>query len=146
MTLTPTKAHDQFMPVLAEIPRSLQKYGHKDITALFTDNVRADKAQLERVLPSLSYDIIPVPVASSLEHLSIPLAWHVSILESTFQINTRLNILMESLECIPESDTINVAVDMEWSVDRSSGIYGRVALLSIAYEKCIYLIRVCIFT
>ncbi len=47
MTLTPTKAHDQFMPALAEIPRSLKKYGYADVEVIFTDNVRADKAELE---------------------------------------------------------------------------------------------------
>ena len=28
MVLTPTKAHDQFMPILSSIPASLEKFGH----------------------------------------------------------------------------------------------------------------------
>ncbi|PBK81020.1 hypothetical protein ARMGADRAFT_1039609 [Armillaria gallica] len=48
MTLTPTKAHDQFMPTLAEILTSLKKYGHGDMELVFTDNVHAHKPELEQ--------------------------------------------------------------------------------------------------
>ncbi|KAG6826090.1 hypothetical protein H0H92_001158 [Tricholoma furcatifolium] len=42
---------------------------------------------------------------------------------------------MDELACIPESESIYLAPDMEWSVDRANGIYGRVAVVSLAFEK-----------
>ncbi len=143
MTLTPTKAHDQFMPLLARIPHSLRKYGHNDIQLVFTDNVRGDKPELERVLPSLLCNVTPIP-SSSLQPLAIPPAWDINILSSTYQINHRINSIMEDLNA-DESDTaahVQVAMDMEWSVDREHGIHGRVALISMTYKQSVLLIPV----
>ena len=141
MTLTPTKAHDQFMPALAKIPNSLRAFGHGDVELVFTDNVRADKAELERVFPSLLYNVSPVP-SSSLPHLEIPQDWGIFTLNSTFQINNRLNSIMEDLQDLPPDRAIHVAMDMEWAVDRLNGVHGRVALISLAYRQAIYLIPV----
>ncbi len=55
--LTPTKAHDQFMPALAEILTSLKKYMHGDVELVFTDNIHANKPELERVFPLLTYNV-----------------------------------------------------------------------------------------
>lgn len=68
---TATKAHDQYMPALVHIPHSLCKYGHGNVQLVFTDNVRADKLELECAIPSLLKDIEPVP-SSSLDPLTIP--------------------------------------------------------------------------
>jgi hypothetical protein len=139
MTLTPTKAHDQYMPTLALIPHSLHKYGHGELDLVYTDNVRGDKAELERALPALTRDVVPVQ-SSSLARLSLPDDWEVCTLGSPFQINSRLNSLMEDLV---SNANIYTAMDMEWSVNREDGIHGRVALIQLAYCKCIYLIPVC---
>ncbi len=142
MTLTPTKAHDQFMPLLARIPHSLRKYGHGDVQLVFTDNVRGDKPELERVLPSLLRDVTPIP-SSSLQPLTIPPAWDITILGSTYQINHRINEIMEDLNTDKsDSARIQVAMDMEWSVDRDNGIQGRVALISLTYKQSVLLIPV----
>ena len=67
MTVTPTKAHDDCMPALAEIPLSLAKYGHMPVQAVFTDNIRGDKKAhqenyfcLQGVLgcPGMSWDVL----------------------------------------------------------------------------------------
>src|SRR6266487_4754492 len=76
MTLTATKSHDQFMPALSMIPHSLHKYGHHDVELVFTDNVHGDKAELERVFPSLLSNVSPVP-RSSLPVISIPSGWEI---------------------------------------------------------------------
>ncbi|OBZ76307.1 hypothetical protein A0H81_03601 [Grifola frondosa] len=142
MTLTSTKAHNQWMPALAAIPHSLRKYGHKDVALVFTDNVRADKTELERVFPSLLHDVQAVP-SSTLPHLELVESWKVYKLDSTYQINTRLNSIMEDLNGLPScEDSIHIAMDMEWSVDRENGIQGRVALISMAYMEVIYLVPV----
>ncbi|KAI0369360.1 hypothetical protein BV20DRAFT_1113655 [Pilatotrama ljubarskyi] len=139
MTLTPTKAHNQFMPLLARIPHSLRYFGHSDIQLVFTDNVRADKPELERVFPSLLQDVEPVP-SSSLTPLKIPSSWSVVQLRTTFQVNGRMNNIMDDLAALPETSSLPLAMDMEWSVDRESGVFGLVALISIVYQQAIYLI------
>lgn len=139
MTLTLSKAHHQFMPAIAAIWKSLDTYGHHPVQVAFTDNVWSDKAELENVLPALRHNVIPVPDVSSLKHLILPMK-DVILLSSAFQVNTWLNSIMDS---IPAGGELYVAMDMEWSVDQSNGIQGRVALISIALNSDIFLLPVC---
>ena len=37
---------------------------------------------------------------------------------------------------------ITVAFDMKWPVDLLSGIHGLVSIMQIAYQECVYLIKV----
>lgn len=141
MTLTPTKGHNDCMPALAEIPVTLAKYGHAPVKVVFTDNVRRDKSALEQAFPSLLYDVSPVP-SSALDDLALPDGWHVCRLGSTFQINSRMNCLMDELRGVDDEGELFVAMDLEWPVDRETGIYGKVSLISFAYEKAVYLIPV----
>src|SRR5271155_2567327 len=142
MVLTSTKSHGQFMPALKAVDNSLQIYGHSPIEAIFTDNPRADKPELESAIPSLRKDIVPVPDPSSLEELTLPTNSVVLSLSSSFQVNTRLDSIMEHLK---ESGEIFVGFDAEWAVSRSTGIHAiRIALLSLTHKKDIYLIPVCI--
>jgi hypothetical protein len=131
------------MPVLAEVAHSIRRYGHPDVQLLYTDNVRGDKNMYECVFPSLKENVKPVVPPSSLEALSIPDDWQTTLLSTSFQINSRLNALMDELRHIPESQNLNVAMDMEWPVNLTTGIYGRVAIISISFEKSIYIIQVC---
>ncbi|KAG1904896.1 uncharacterized protein F5891DRAFT_717553 [Suillus fuscotomentosus] len=140
MTLTPTKGHDDCMPALAKIPVTLAKYGHAPVKILFMDNVHGDKSALERAFPSLLYSVNPVP-SSGLEDLVVPDGWHVCHLGTTYQINNRMNCLMDELQVDAEKE-LHVAFDLEWPVDRETGIYGRVSLVSLAYDKAIYLIPI----
>jgi hypothetical protein len=144
MTLTLTKAHNQCMPTLVIIPHSLQKYGHSDPELVYTANVRANKPELERAFPSLLDNVLPVP-ALSLDTLKLPTNWEVFTLTSTYQINTWLNSLMEDLSDLLLESKLHIALDIEWSVDRTHSIHGHVALISLGFEKCIYLIPVCFF-
>jgi hypothetical protein len=139
MILTPSKSHSQYMPALAAISQSLKMYGHPPVELVFTDNVRGDKAELEKVLPSLCKDVVPVPDHSLFEKLGVPGDWSVTILSSPFQINARLSSMMED---IPDGGELLVGMDMEWPVDLNSSIQGRVAVISIAFEKEIYLLQV----
>lgn len=139
MTLTSSKAHDQFMPVLAKIPDSLTMFGHVPTEVVFTDNVRADKHELEKIFPSLLKDVIPVPPYSTFEPLKLPECWTVVPLTSTHQVNMRMNIIMSHHTDIKPVIT---SFDMQFPVDGSTGIRGLVALIQIAYDKTVYLIQV----
>jgi hypothetical protein len=136
------------MPALAEIPSTLAKYGHAPVKVVFTDNVRGDKEALEHAFPSLLDGVNPVP-SSSLEDLEIPTDWDICRLGSVFQVNSRMNSIMDDLSNgessssgSGESAELHVAMDMEWPVDRDTGIYGKVALISIAYGRTVFLVPV----
>ena len=54
MNFTPSKRQDDWAPILSAMLPSLTKFGHPQPRVVFTDNVRADKAKLLSVFPSLS--------------------------------------------------------------------------------------------
>lgn len=141
MVLTPSKAHSQLMPALKAISKSLEMYGHKPISAVMTDMPRIDKPELENTLPSLLTNVIPVPDIATLPHITIPVEWNVTELSSNYQVNTRLNTIMNGLQ---NNKDFYVAMDMEWSVNLENGIQGSVALISIAFEHEIFLLPVCV--
>ncbi|THH17937.1 hypothetical protein EUX98_g9038 [Antrodiella citrinella] len=143
--LTPNKAHDQYMPALALIPQSCHQYGHDPPKLVYTDNVRGDKAELERAIPSLLDDVRAIPAHSVYPHLEIPSSWTVRRLESEYQVKIHMQFLLTELT-EAESGELVVAMDMEWPFDRSSGMYGNVAMLSIAYNTTIYLMRLVVFS
>lgn len=137
-----TKSHEHFIPELGQISHSLRKYGHADTEVVFTDNPRADRAALELAIPALLKDVEPVP-KSSLDRLELPDDWAISILTSTHQVNLRLNNLLENLSSPRfQNSNLPIAFDMEWPVDKTTGIQGRVALVSIGFDKEIILIQV----
>jgi hypothetical protein len=139
MTLTPSKAHSQFMPALAAIADSLENREHDPIELVFTDNPRLDKPELETVLPSLLKDVVPVPNPNSFPTFCLPPSAHIYTLSSTFQVNTRLEAVMAA---ISSDKDCYMAVDMEWPVNTTNGIHGHVALISIAHKEDIFLIPV----
>ena len=138
--MTPTKAHGQYMPALREIPKSLKQYGHEPIQLVFTDNPRADKQELEVNILSLLKDIVPVPNHTLLNQLTLPENNTIVMLSSTFQVNTRLNSIMNDIR---DGNDFFMAMDIEWSVNCETEIHGRVALVSLSYRKEIFVIPVC---
>lgn len=142
MTLTPTKAHNQFIPVISAIPKSLEMYGHGEVEAIYTDNVRADKHELEVAFPSIRKDVIPVADDASLPELLLPEVWRKStyILSSSYQVAGRINSLLSELDN-PKVE-LTVAMDMEWSFDKNTGVQGKVALIQIAHRQSIHILQV----
>ena len=141
-TLTSTKGHDQCMPSLAAIPHSLKKYGHEDTEIAFTDNPRADKAELERAIPALRKHVIPVP-SSSTEQLVLPDDWknQIFILKTTYQVNTHLNSLMEEDLQNPEPGNHTYQLDLEWSIDLVNSIQGHIGLISLVHNQSVFSFR-----
>jgi hypothetical protein len=137
--LTPTKAHNQYMPSLRAIQRSLKMYGHEPTQLSFTDNVWGDKAELEKVILLLRKDVVPVPDISTLEKLTVPIEWNVSTLLSTFQVNAQLNSILDQLG---DSDDLFVVIGIAFPVDHENGIQGKVGLLLIGLEHEIFLLPV----
>jgi hypothetical protein len=139
LVLTPTKAHNQFMPALQSISSSLSTYGQSPIEFVFTDSPRHDKFELERNIPSLLEDVVPTPNPSTLETLSLPTGTSVLMLSSTYQVNTRLNSILSDIR---NNEIFYVGLDVEWPVNRETGVHGHVALISLTYGEEIFLIPV----
>ena len=139
MTLMSTKAHDQFMPVLGRIPKSLAMFRHCPTQVVFMDNVLADKCELERIFPELLKDVVPVPEYSAMEPLHLPDDWTIVSLTCTHQVNMQMNIIMNHHT---ETKPVIAAFDLQFPIDDATGIHRPVALIQMAYEKTVYLIQV----
>jgi hypothetical protein len=139
MTLTSSKAHKFFMPVLAKIPKSLARFGHPLTEVVFMDNVHADEHDLEKIFPWLRKDIVPVPMHSVLELLTFPPGWSMIFLSSTDQVNMHMNIIMNHYT---KDQPVVVCFDLKFPVDAATGVCGLVAMIQIAYQKMVYLIQV----
>ena len=112
------------------------------VEAVFTDSLRSDKRALEAVFPSLLHNVSFVPSQSSLELLIMGGDWTYAVLDTPFQINSCLNLIMEELTCLSPTENLTMAMDMEWSVNCTSRIFGCVSLISIAHRKVVYLVHV----
>ncbi|KAI9461358.1 hypothetical protein HD554DRAFT_2041439 [Boletus coccyginus] len=114
------KGHDHFILNLCQIGQSLKMFGHNDVQAVFMDNVCDDKDEVQQTFPSLLKDIEPIP-------------------SHTHQINLYFNIIMNHQS--PENLNVMVAFDMEWPMDLDTGVHDLIALIQIAYQSTIYLIK-----
>jgi hypothetical protein len=47
------------------------------------------------------------------------------------------------MEDVTQGEELYIGMDMEWPVDRTSSIQGQVVVISIAYEKNVFLLQVC---
>nr|VWO95947.1 Carboxylic ester hydrolase (EC [Ganoderma boninense] len=139
ITFNPTKAHSQCMPALSKIANSLRLFGHPEVQLVYTDNVRSDKPEVKRQVPSLRKHVDPILV-SGLTRLTIPSLWSLVHLGSKKQLKNRIDSMMDDLRKLPETASLPLAFDMEWAVDRESGIFSRVALITLVYQETIYLI------
>lgn len=139
LVLTPTKAHNQFMPALQSISSSLSTYGQSPIEFIFTDSSRHDKFELERNIPSLLRDVVPTSNPSTMAALSLPTGTSVLMLSSTYQVNICLNSILSDIQ---DNEIFYVGLDMEWPVNRETGVHGHVALISLTYGEEIFLIPV----
>ncbi|HVT63048.1 MAG TPA: hypothetical protein VHD33_06160, partial [Legionellaceae bacterium] len=98
MLLTATKAHDQIMPTLSYVPKSLHMFGHTAPEVIFTDNVNTDKHAFESIFPSLKDNSIPVIDTTHLPQFALDSDWAIALFTSDFQINATLNTILKSID------------------------------------------------
>lgn len=139
MNFTPSKKQDDWAPILSAMLPSLTKFGHSPPRVIFTDNVRADKAKLLSVFPSLSTNVTPVPRSDVFDELVIPSNWNKVELPTAHQVNLRLSTIMSHHS--PTSPIV-VAFGIQWPIDPVTGNEGRISLIEIAYQETVYLIKV----
>jgi hypothetical protein len=136
MNFTPSKKQDDWAPILTAMLPSLTNFGHSQPKVIFTDNVRADKAKLLSVFPSLSANVTPVPQSDELVLLS---NWDKVELPTAHQVNLRFSTIMSHHS--PTSPIV-VAFGIQWPIDPVTGNEGPTSLIEIAYQETVYLIKV----
>jgi hypothetical protein len=139
MNFTPSKKHDDWAPILSAMLPSLTNFGHPQPRVIFTDNVRADKAKLLSVFPSLSANVTPVPRSDAFDELVVPSSWNKVELPTAHQVNLRFSTIMSHHS--PTSPIV-VAFGIQWPIDPVTGNEGRISLIEIAYQETVYLIKV----
>ena len=147
LALVATKAHAQFEIALLNMKKSLELYGHQLPLFFFTNNMN-DKAFLEKCFPSLLLDVTPVDKYEKLPFLSLPSTMKVQVKSTAIQMQTALACIYEKLAEIPESESLTIGFDMEWNVNQVPGQSGQgpTAVVSIAFEDCIYILQISAFT
>ncbi len=139
--LVATKSHSQFELALARMRQSLDLYGHRQPTLFYTDNM-ADKQFLEACFPSLREDVVPVDKYSHLDRLLLPEDVYVFVRETPQSIDQAILTIMDRQS--NETGEIVVGFDVEWDVDLLRGPgRSQVAVIQIAFQKQIYIMRVC---
>ena len=139
MNFTPSKAQDDWAPVLEAILPSLKSFGHGLPKLVFTDNIRADKDCLLSIFPLLSANITPVPAIDDMPPLTLPFNWTSVLLTSTHQVNFHFNMIMNNHS---EANPVVVGLSLQWPFNVVKGTPGCVSLIQIAYENTVYLIQV----
>ena len=124
---------------------SVTLYGHLPPLAFYTDNM-SDKPFLERCVPSLRNDVMPIDKYGNLETFEIPQSPEVEILlkNTALSINDTVRLILDD---VPQDDGhLVIGFDSEWNVDVSSRgtIQGRgiTAVIQIAYQNRIYVFQV----
>ena len=139
MNFTPSKRQDDWAPILSAMLPSLTNFGHPQPRVIFTDNVRADKAKLLSVFPSLSANVTPVPRSDAFDELAVPSNWNKVELPTAHQVNLWLSTIMSHHSST--SPTV-VAFGIQWPIDPVTGNEGCISLIEIGYQETIYLIKV----
>ena len=124
---------------------SVTLYGHLSPLAFYTDNM-SDKLFLERCVPSLRNDVVPIDKYGNLEAFEFPQSPEVEILlkDTVLSINDTIRLILDD---VPQDDGyLDIGFDSEWNVDVSSHgtIQGRgmTAVIQIAYQNRIYVFQV----
>lgn len=138
--LTPTKGYSHVTQTLTGISKSLAKYGHSPVKYFYTDNAKAERTFLERVIPSLRDDVEPINIAAYAQLPLFEIPPTVQVIElSDFYM---MGVLSDSIcEAAKDGPTV-IGFDSEWNVDLSTGIHGKTALIQIAWDQSIYLCHV----
>ncbi|KAG2343097.1 hypothetical protein BDR05DRAFT_1000406 [Suillus weaverae] len=71
------------------------------------------------------------------------MSWSIVELMGTYQINLQFNVIMNHWTA--GNLDVTVAFDMEWPVNLETGIQGPVALIQVAYQSTVYLIKMAPF-
>lgn len=127
-----SKSLDEISPSLKNLGNTLQKRGHKKILSVCTDNCCKDRSIVTEAFNSVTESI------ESQKYPFFQLPQNVQIIQVT--TDAELDQICPVIINSSESQSIILGLDAEWNWSENSG-RGKVALLQISYENCIYLIR-----
>ena len=127
-----SKSLDEISPSLKNLGNTLQKRGHEKILSVCTDNCCKDRSIVTEAFNSVTESI------ESQKYPFFQLPQNVQIIQVT--TDAELDQICPVIINSSESQSIILGIDAEWNWSENSG-RGKVALLQISYENCIYLIR-----
>jgi hypothetical protein len=158
--LAPTKSLDHLASSFNNMMESYTKYGFQMPEVFYTDNVIGDRLFLESAIPSLKKDVVHTKptlteqVNTNCPFKNFPLAElpenvTVSVLDTDAAINHACQKLLDS--CF-QHGSIAIGFDCEWAVrggrsavpirEQTRLKFVPVALVQIAYQEIIYLMRI----
>jgi hypothetical protein len=128
---------------------SLTLYGHSHPLVCYTDNM-ADKQFLERCIPSLRNDVVPIEKYGNLDAFEIPHPPEVNILtkNNASSINDAMSLILDDVP--QDQGFLVVGFDSEWNVEAfpHGNIQRRskTAIIQIAYQNQVYILQVYFFS
>ena len=135
MTLTPSTSHVHLVSTLRGIQNSIRKYGLNEVEFFFTDDPDKDAAFLRRQIPSLNQNVVLVS-EHKFDHLpifKIPPEVKIVLITDAFSMETVATL-------VSDSQTSAFGFDLEWCA--GGQVQGRIAVMQIAHEDTIFVIRV----
>jgi hypothetical protein len=133
-----SKSLDEVSPSLSELALTLEKRGEAGIQTVSTDNCCKDRGILQKSISSLG-GIDDDQTAKTFPSCTLPSDVTIITIESDHELDQICPII---LDAATNQGHIAIGLDAEWNV---IGDHGRkkVALVQIAFESHVYLIRLC---
>jgi hypothetical protein len=143
MIFTPTQHLHHIECPLKDVVRSLHAHGHQPISLVWTDNVKADHAFAERVIPTLRAGLNSSSTAnSSYPTVILPSDLIVHVASSPQLIDQACSSIMATIGDETTGKTISVGLSVEWDWRASQAGHFPAALMQIATKDIIYLLQV----
>ncbi|KAJ7119377.1 hypothetical protein C8R46DRAFT_1364814 [Mycena filopes] len=140
---TPTQHLHHIERPLQDVVRSLHEHGHQPISLLWTDNVKADHAFAERVIPTLRTGLEPGPASTApCPAIEIPQDLIVHVACSPQLIEQTCSSIMSIIGDETTEKTITVGLAVEWDWRASQAGHFPAALMQIALKDIIYLLQI----
>ncbi|KAF8799068.1 ribonuclease H-like protein [Phlegmacium glaucopus] len=140
-----TKAQSQAELALVRMVESVTLYGHLPPLVFYTNNM-SDKPFLERCVPSLRNNVVPIDKYGDLQAFEIPPSPKVEILpkDTALSINDAVRLILDD---VPQDDgCLVIGFDSEWNVEVSSHgtvqSQGTTAVIQIAYKNRVYVFQI----
>jgi len=139
----PTKALSHIRSGLEAMVKSLSDHGLAQPVLGFTDNVASDAATFLQCIPSLGENVTPVEFDEfdDLPRLSLPSDVTPLVCNTEAEIESAC---LDILGMLVDGSKLHIGFDMEWEFSTEGGSLGsnKTALVQLALQKKVYLLRV----
>ncbi|KAJ7073752.1 hypothetical protein C8F01DRAFT_1271548 [Mycena amicta] len=145
MILTPTKHLHHAEGPLRDIQKLLHQHGHPPISMVWTDNVKADRKFMERVVPSLRVQASSSSTAIQTPQMYPPVqvpALNSLIASSPWLIEEACATILSSIRDLPLTEKVFVGFALEWDWRASQHGHFPASLMQIATGDSLHLLQI----